>query len=189
MVRIALIMSLVLGLFGGCKKGSDATCEDAVRNLLKVAGDLKPGEVEGALTEGAEECRKDNWSAATRSCFANANDLDAAKACATAQTAEHEAARHGHGDAKATQAKVDVEKYAFEAYPQWSMAHPDKACPDKLDDLNEYMNRKDLRDPWGNAFKMMCGASLPAGAKGVAILSFGPDGTEGTADDIKSWDP
>ena len=54
-------------------------------------------------------------------------------------------------------------------------SHPDKACPDKLEDLNEYMNSKDIKDPWGNPYKMFCGPSLPAGVKGgIAVMSGGP---------------
>jgi hypothetical protein len=34
---------------------------------------------------------------------------------------------------------------------------------------------------------MYCGANLPAGAHGLAIVSPGPDGKLGTADDVKSW--
>ena len=85
-------------------------------------------------------------------------------------------------------AKATVKKYAFEAYPSWSAAHPDKSCPDKLEDLNEYMNNKDINDPWGHPYKMMCGQNLPAGAKGLAVMSDGEDGKEGTTDDVKSWE-
>lgn len=84
--------------------------------------------------------------------------------------------------------KIKLKKYAYEAYPSWSAAHPDKACPDKIADLNEYMNGNDSNDSWGRPIKMMCGASLPAGAKGVALLSLGEDGKEGTDDDLKSWE-
>ena len=28
------------------------------------------------------------------------------------------------------------------------------------------MNSKDIKDPWGNPYKMFCGQNLPAGAKG-----------------------
>jgi len=34
---------------------------------------------------------------------------------------------------------------------------------------------------------MLCGPDLPSGAKDIAIVSFGPDGKEGTHDDIPSW--
>ena len=85
-------------------------------------------------------------------------------------------------------ARATVKKYAFEAYPSWSAAHPDKSCPDKLEDLNEYMNNKDIKDPWGNPYKMFCGANLPAGAKGLAVQSSGEDGKDNTSDDIKSWE-
>ena len=91
------------------------------------------------------------------------------------------------GESKVKIAKMTVEKYANEAYPQWSASHSDKGCPDKLEDLNEYMNNKDIKDPWGNPYKMMCGQTLPAGAKGLAVMSAGPDGKEGTEDDVKSW--
>jgi Type II secretion system (T2SS), protein G len=82
--------------------------------------------------------------------------------------------------------KTTVQKYAYEAYPEWAVANPAKECPAALVDLDQYINRTDIKDPWGHDFKMMCGAAVPAGAKGLAVLSFGPDGKEGTADDIKS---
>jgi general secretion pathway protein G len=92
------------------------------------------------------------------------------------------------GESKVDIAKATVKKYAFEAYPSWAQSHPDKACPDKLEDLNEYMNNKDIKDPWGGQFKMQCGANLPPGAKGIGISSAGEDQKEGTGDDIHSWD-
>lgn len=84
--------------------------------------------------------------------------------------------------------KIKISKYAFEAFPEWSAAHPDKACPDKLADLSEYMNGDDMNDAWGRPLKMLCGASLPPGARGLGVMSVGEDGKEGTADDLKSWD-
>ena len=73
-------------------------------------------------------------------------------------------------------------------FGEWSQAHPDKSCPDKLEDLSQYMDSKDTKDPWGNPYKMFCGQNLPAGAKGgLAVMSSGPDGKDGTEDDVKSW--
>jgi hypothetical protein len=98
------------------------------------------------------------------------------------------------------QAWLDVRDYAFDAFTQWASMHPTKACPDKLEDLNEYMSapdsradkptpRKDVSDPWGGRYTMYCGRSLPPGVKvGIGITSPGPDGKDGTADDIRSWD-
>jgi len=75
------------------------------------------------------------------------------------------------------------------AFPAWSTRHSDKGCPDKLEDLSDYMNKKDTKDPWGNPYKFYCGQNLPPGAKGgFAVSSSGPDGKEGTSDDIKSWE-
>ena len=84
-------------------------------------------------------------------------------------------------------AQLAAKKYAFEAYPQWAARHPEKECPAQLAELNEFTNATDTKDPWGNDFKMGCGSSVPAGAKVFGVWSLGPDGKDGTADDIKSW--
>ena len=85
-------------------------------------------------------------------------------------------------------ARATVTKFAHEAYPSWAQANPSKACPDKIEDLSEFMNSKDIKDPWGTPYKMMCGQNAPAGVKGLAVMSAGEDQKEGTADDVKSWD-
>lgn len=85
-------------------------------------------------------------------------------------------------------ASATVKKYAFEAYPSWAQANPSKSCPDKLEDLNEFMNNKDIKDPWGTPYKLYCGQTLPAGQKGLHVSSAGEDQKEGTADDVKSWE-
>ncbi|MBP9086509.1 MAG: prepilin-type N-terminal cleavage/methylation domain-containing protein [Kofleriaceae bacterium] len=92
------------------------------------------------------------------------------------------------GESKVKIAKATVGKYANEAFPQWSMNNTGKACPGQLNDLNTYMNNADGKDPWGTPYKMLCGSNLPAGAKGLAVISAGEDAKEGTADDIKSWE-
>lgn len=87
--------------------------------------------------------------------------------------------------------KRKIERYANVVYPLWAAEHPDKVCPERLIDLNDYVdyNDTDMNDPWGYPLKMMCGTSLPPGATtGVAVLSVGADGEEGTDDDIKSWE-
>jgi hypothetical protein len=82
-------------------------------------------------------------------------------------------------------AKYELEKLNFESFPNWASEHPDKACPASLGELDGGK----AKDPWGNPYKMFCGANLPAGAHGgFAVLSFGPDGKEGTTDDLMSWD-
>ena len=95
------------------------------------------------------------------------------------------------GESKVDIAKMTVHKFTYEAFPMWQRSHSDKAggCPDKLEDLSDYMDKKDTKDPWGNTYRMYCGQSLPAGAKGgFAVSSAGEDGKEGTPDDIKSWE-
>jgi prepilin-type N-terminal cleavage/methylation domain-containing protein len=92
------------------------------------------------------------------------------------------------GESKIDTTKMKIKKYAYEAYPSWSASHPDKGCPEKIADLNEYMNSSDINDSWGKPLRMMCGSDLPAGARGIAIMSAGEDGKEGTPDDLKSWE-
>lgn len=87
--------------------------------------------------------------------------------------------------------KLKLKKYAYEAYPSWSAAHPDKGCPGNISELNEYMNDTSSNasnDAWGRPIKMMCGSNLPAGAHGIALSSSGEDGKDGTEDDLKSWE-
>ena len=90
-------------------------------------------------------------------------------------------------DAKAKIAQLEASQLALEAFPQWALAHVSKACPDSLRDLGEYVNKPIQSDPWGTPYKMLCGAAAPKEAKGFAVVSFGPDKTEGTADDVTSW--
>lgn len=85
-------------------------------------------------------------------------------------------------------AAATVRKYASEAFPLWSQANPDKACPPDIAALSEYMNSNKNSDAWGQPYRMMCGPNLPPGVQGgIAVVSNGPDQKENTADDIKSW--
>lgn len=74
-----------------------------------------------------------------------------------------------------------VKKYAYEAYPTWVQLHPPAACPARLSELNEYMNNKDTRDPWGNDYRMSCDAH------GIRVHSVGEDAVDATADDVRSY--
>lgn len=87
-------------------------------------------------------------------------------------------------------ARLSVQQLARETYPQWAASHPDQPCPANLEDLREYSyQRGPFVDPWGRPLEWACGASLPAGARGFAVWSLGPDRKRDTADDIRSWDP
>jgi hypothetical protein len=93
----------------------------------------------------------------------------------------------GPDPASVKKTELAVKKYAFEAYPEWAAAHPDKECPAALTELDQYMGKDAGKDAWGNTYTMYCGKDLPAGARGLAVASPGPDGKLGTADDIQSW--
>jgi general secretion pathway protein G len=76
-----------------------------------------------------------------------------------------------------------------EAYAKWEADGDNGGCPDKLEDLIKYMNKKDTKDPWGSTFVMKCGDTAPADAEaGFGVVSLGPDKKEGTDDDIRSWE-
>ena len=46
------------------------------------------------------------------------------------------------GESKVDTTKIKLSQVRLRGVPAWSAAHPDKACPDKIDDLNEYMNTR-----------------------------------------------
>jgi hypothetical protein len=176
MTKLAAIL-LALAACGKSSPTCDAMADRLGKHFAEVAG-------ADARKDLVKACTEAKWSGDLRGCMADATDEKSMSQCVS----QFPMGTEMHGDSKGKIAKLTVMKYADEAFPQWSMAHPDKACPDKLDDLNEYMNNADIKDPWGNPYKLMCGQNLPPGAKHLAVLSFGPDGHEGTADDIKSWE-
>jgi hypothetical protein len=54
-----------------------------------------------------------------------------------------------------------------------------------MDDLvaQKYMPRRQ-KDPWNKDFIIRCPGQIKT--EGIDVISLGPDGTEGTADDIKA---
>jgi hypothetical protein len=89
---------------------------------------------------------------------------------------------------KVNMTKLKMSTYATVAFPLWKAAHPGKSCPGSISELKEYLAGTELDDLWGRPVKMLCGANLPAEATGIAFLSRGEDGEEGTSDDVKSWE-
>ncbi|HEY5924288.1 MAG TPA: type II secretion system protein GspG [Kofleriaceae bacterium] len=90
----------------------------------------------------------------------------------------------GHGEPKEDVAKLTAQKFAFEAYPEWAMENPDRACPTSLRELDLYMDRymdKAAReDPWGREYMFTCSDGK------LYVVSIGEDGKADTADDIWS---
>jgi len=80
-----------------------------------------------------------------------------------------------------------IKQIANQAYSEWSMA-TGKSCPKDLSELSKYRDSKSIKDAWGNKLMMQCGENAPEGVIGIAVSSKGPDGKQGTADDIKSWE-
>jgi len=60
-------------------------------------------------------------------------------------------------------------------------------CPRSMEDLiaQKYVTKQGAKDPWGKDFVLRCpGQKDPESAD---VSSAGPDKTDGTADDITSW--
>ncbi len=68
----------------------------------------------------------------------------------------------------------------------WFADH-DQGCPTSLDEIVAAATvHTSHTDPWGRAYVLKCGPTAPDDARG-GILSLGPDGQEGTDDDLRSW--
>jgi len=90
-------------------------------------------------------------------------------------------------------AKLAVDKFAFEAAPQWQATNPSKGCPESLLTIAQFVGKsqQDTEDPWGSPLEMYCKGrdTMPPEAQGnsFGVLSYGPDKKKGTEDDIMSW--
>ncbi len=91
------------------------------------------------------------------------------------------------GQAKEDIARIQANDLANNAFGMWQRDNPDAACPERLEDLIKYANKKDIKDPWGSLYVMKCGEGLPQDV-GFGVSSAGPDRKDGTADDIRSWE-
>jgi len=83
---------------------------------------------------------------------------------------------------KSDLASETVKKLAYEAYPDWRVAHPGAVCPTVPDELLEYMNNKELIDPWGSRYEITCLDESPW----IVVRSLGEDAIRDTADDLWS---
>jgi hypothetical protein len=70
-------------------------------------------------------------------------------------------------------------KAILDGFTGWSREHAGAPCP-QISDV-----AADANDPWGHPFKVTC-SDQPANQI-VGLVSAGPDGTHGTADDLTSW--
>ena len=65
------------------------------------------------------------------------------------------------------------------------MTDNNNECPKSVDDLvaQKYMPKKQ-KDPWNHDFILRCPGTV--NVDGIDVVSLGPDGKEGTEDDIKA---
>jgi len=88
--------------------------------------------------------------------------------------------------AKIQAARLGVKKIA-DASGRF-MAGPGSGCPKSIDELISQgeLSKNDAKDPWGTAYVFRCPGTQDT--DGVDVISWGPDKTDGTADDVKSWE-
>ena len=189
------------------RKADDA-CASSMQHLNEVfEQDKSVSDPDGAwkalTSRFVEACKRDGWSHQAIDCFASIatlpdlNDCEASLSEAQVHTMEALADEVARTKRTPTMipsptviAKATVTKYAFEAYGSWAAEHPDRACPERLEELLPFINEKTTLDPWEHPYVMFCGTNVPSGVRlhGVGIKSLGPDGQPDTADDITSWE-
>ena len=77
-------------------------------------------------------------------------------------------------------AKLTIARFTNEAYPAWRRDHRGRTCPSGLAELTPYMDKRDVRDPWGRLYQFTCGDDR------IYVMSLGADKLLGTDDDIWS---
>ena len=88
--------------------------------------------------------------------------------------------------AKTQAARIGVKKIGDAAAR--FMAGPGAGCPKGIEELiaQGELSKSDAKDPWGAAYVFRCPGTQDT--DGVDVVSWGPDKTDGTADDVKSWE-
>ena len=76
-----------------------------------------------------------------------------------------------------------VQRYAYEAFPQWASANQWAACPQTIDELAPFTYNRAPVDAWGTKLEMRCSTGTR-----IYVRSAGPDLRFDTADDITSND-
>jgi hypothetical protein len=84
-------------------------------------------------------------------------------------------------NARHSEAAMLVAKLVEESFPAWHEHHT--GCPHRLSQLLPSAHL----DPWGHALHYTCDPQLVRGDH-FAVVSAGPDGVFGTADDIAAHD-
>ena len=86
------------------------------------------------------------------------------------------------GESKVDIANMTIVELAREAYPAWLSDHPGLHCPPRLVELARYIDRTEIKDPWGNDYVL----TRPPGLGPIIVSSAGEDGRFGTQDDLRS---
>ena len=85
-----------------------------------------------------------------------------------------------YAEAQKKQAQTDA-RTIHPAAEKYRVDHPGEQCPtvELLREKKELSQASKITDPWDTPYKILCGD------EDVAVMSFGPDKKENTADDIR----
>jgi len=85
-----------------------------------------------------------------------------------------------YAEAQKKQAQTDA-RTIHPAAEKYRVDHPGDQCPtvELLREKKELSQASKITDPWDTPYKILCGD------EDIAVMSFGPDKKENTADDIR----
>ncbi len=137
---------------------------------------------------------KQEISAAQTGC-ASDRDCKGDRICVDKVCEEPPAAQQEPTEAQPTRVKPQVKEGLFarrklsfyrSKFDAWRAEHGD-TCPKDLIELIGGTDEPGVHDdPWGRPYILKCGDSAPDGHP-IGVITLGPDGEEGTADDLRSW--
>jgi general secretion pathway protein G len=90
---------------------------------------------------------------------------------------------HRWEDARLQTARLEV-RHLVGNVEQYLIARG--SCPTIDDLIGAHYVRSEPRDPWGTAIVLKCPSEH--GKDGADVVSYGPDKTANTKDDIRSWE-
>jgi hypothetical protein len=139
-------------------------------------------------------CGRDQDGTAAKAGCGSDNDCKGDRICVQGACTDPPAARAPAVDAEpqarpeAKELRLAVRKLSWyrSRYQRWNEQHPG-TCPGSLGELAGGEIEPQVHvDPWGRPFVMKCGDQAPEG-HAFGVMSLGPDGEEGTDDDLQSW--
>jgi hypothetical protein len=153
------------------------------------------GALAAVALAGLSGCGRDRDRAAAEAGCGSDNDCKGDRICVKGECTDPPAAAVAPAGGAEAQVRPQVKEFRLAVrklswyrsrYQLWSEKNPGK-CPASLAEMVGGDTEPQVHvDPWGRPFVMKCGDQAPEGHP-FGVLSLGPDGQEGTDDDLRSW--